>query len=262
MALTEPVDAAGLRHRLISVYARIEAAAAAARAGRAPGAVKMLLATKTQAAATVRLAYDTLLELGMSGPRFGENRSREGRDKAAALDLPGAAWSMIGHVQSNKADEVLAFASEVQSLDRMSLAVALERRLQREGRSIDVLVQVKTAGESSKFGLAAADVPAFLTEMKALGALRVRGFMTLATNAADEGEVRRCFRALRDVQKRAVQVGPPDTGMSQLSMGMSGDFELAVEEGSTCVRLGQAVFGRRSFRPPGGWWAEKAASGA
>ncbi len=165
--------------------------------------------------------------------------------KAADLDLPGAAWTMIGHVQSNKVGDVLAFASEVQSLDRLSLARALERGFQAQGGGIDVLIQVQTAD----------------ADIRSLGTLHVRGFMTLATNTLDQAEIRRCFGALREVRRRAMQDGVDGAAMTCLPMGMSSDFELAVEEGATCVRLGEAVFGKRSFRPPGGWWADSLVAG-
>ncbi len=181
--------------------------------------------------------------------------------KAADLDLPGAAWTMIGHVQGNKVEDVLAFTCEVQSLDRLSLARALERGFQAQGRGMDMLIQVQTADEASKFGLAAGDVPAFLADIRSLGTLHVRGFMTLATNTLDQAEIRRCFGALREVRRCAMQDGVDGAAMTCLSMGMSSDFELAVEEGATCVRLGEAVFGKRSFRPPGGSWVHSLVTG-
>ncbi len=146
-------EAEVLRQRVLSIRSRI--ANAARKASRLPDAVGILLATKTQSAPAIRLAQDILADAGGHRPRLGENRSREGCDKAGSAGLRDARWSMIGHVQSNKVEEVLAFATEVQSLDRISLAVALDKKLQAAGRSLDVLVQVKTAREDSKFGLVA-----------------------------------------------------------------------------------------------------------
>ena len=249
-------NVAGLHRRIMSIQSRIKRATA--RTDRPSNTVRILLATKTQNAETVQLAYEALIDLGIHPPRFGENRSREGREKAAEINLSDAIWSMIGHVQGNKIDDVIAFASEIQSLDRMSLALALDDRLQHLGRSMDVLVQVKTSNENSKFGLPASDVPAFLRDLKHLASLRVRGFMTLATNTSDSNEIRRCFQVLREVRERARQESLQADSLEELSMGMSGDFELAIEEGATCVRIGEAVFGKRSFRPPGGWWSERA----
>ena len=240
--------------RLRAIRQRIAEAAAAA--GRQAGDVGIMLATKTQDVRAIGSACEALGEMGLAPPRLGENRSREGRDKAAALNLPEIAWSMIGHVQTNKVGEVLAFATEVQSLDRLSLADALERQLQRRGRGLDVLVQVNTSGEMSKFGLPPSEVRAFLRDLSAYAALRVRGFMTIATLTRDSEERRRCFRELRRLRDRERQMARGGEILTELSMGMSSDYPLAVEEGATCVRLGEAVFGPRSFRPPGGWWPE------
>lgn len=218
-------------------------AQAARRAGRAPDAIRLVLVTKT-------IAPERVLEAVRAGQTdLGENKVQEGRRKSQALSGEGIRWSMIGHLQSNKVNEVLRFASEVQSLDRLSLAAALERRLQSLGRGLDVLVQVNTSGEASKYGLSPQDVPAFLKGLRAFDALRPKGFMTLATFTPNEGEVRRCFRLLRDIRDRAQQ----DASMGDLSMGMSGDYPWAIEEGATIVRVGQAVFGPRPL-PDSHYW--------
>ncbi|TRB06549.1 YggS family pyridoxal phosphate-dependent enzyme [Agrobacterium tumefaciens] len=226
-----------LATNLSSVTARI--AAAASRAGRPAEAVRFVLVTKTIEAERVREA----IRLGAGD--LGENKVQEGRSKAEALSGEPAQWSMIGHLQSNKVKDVLRFASEVQSLDRLSLATALEKRLQFLGRGLDVLVQVNTSGEASKFGLTPDAVAPFLKELTAFDALRPRGFMTLATFTPEETEVRRCFRVLRDIRDRALCDAPQGSTLTELSMGMSGDFEWAIEEGATIIRVGQAVFGRR-----------------
>jgi PLP dependent protein len=221
--------------------------AATQRSGRPPGAVRLVLVTKT-------VPPERVLEAVHAGATdLGENKVQEGLGKAKALQDQAVAWSMIGHLQSNKAKEVLSFASEVQSLDRLSLATTLERRLQQAGRGLDVLVQVNTSGEASKFGLAPDEVLGFLKELPAYDALRPKGFMTLATFTPDEAEVRRCFRLLRDIRDRARNDAPQGTLLGDLSMGMSGDFEWAVEEGATIVRVGQAVFGARSL-PDSHYW--------
>jgi hypothetical protein len=255
VTLVVPAEQAGLQERLAETRARIDDAAR--RAGRDGAEVRLILATKTQTAERVRTALKAAADLGLEPPRLGENRAREGRDKAAVLGATTAAWSMIGHVQSNKVDDVLAFASEVQSLDRLSLAMVLEKRLQRDNRAIDVLVQVNTSGEASKFGLPPPDLLPFLRALTPFCSLRVRGLMTLATQSEDEEAVRRCFRSLRELRDRARQDVPGCDSLCELSMGMSGDFEVAVEEGATQVRVGEAVFGARHFRPEGGWWPER-----
>lgn len=226
---------------LASVRARI--ARAAAQSGRPTDAVRLLLATKTK-------SPERILEALVAGQRdLGENRVQEGRAKAEALTGHDIRWSMIGHLQTNKVKDVLRFADEVQSLDRLPLAVALDRHLQRLGRGIDVLVQVNTSGEDTKYGLPPDEVPAFLRELQAFTSLRVRGFMTLARFTSDTDEVRRCFRTLRQIRDAA----PNAAELPELSMGMSGDFEIAIAEGATIVRVGQAVFGRRAL-PDAFFW--------
>lgn len=230
---------------LASVRARI--ARAAADCGREPSDVRLILATKTVAPQRIREAVHA------GETHLAENRVQEGRTKAVALaDLP-IRWSMIGHLQTNKARDALRFADEVQSLDRLTLAETLDRALQRLGRPLDALVQVNTSGEATKYGLLPEDVPLFLRELRAFAALRIRGFMTLASFTDDMDEVRRCFRVLRAVRDEARQTAPQGAALRELSMGMSGDFEAAVAEGATMVRVGQAVFGQRPL-PDSYYW--------
>lgn len=227
--------------------ARARIAAAAERSGRAADAVRLVLVTKT-------VAPERVLEAVREGQtNLGENKVQEGHKKAEALAGEPVRWSMIGHLQSNKVRHVLEFASEVQSLDRLSLAVALEKRLETLGQGLDVLVQVNTSGEASKYGLAPDQVPAFLKELTAFSTLRPKGFMTLARFTPDEAEVRRCFRVLRTVRDRALEDASQGAALAELSMGMSGDYETAIEEGATIVRIGQAIFGPRPL-PDSYYW--------
>ncbi|RUL74034.1 YggS family pyridoxal phosphate-dependent enzyme [Dyella choica] len=207
------------------------------QASRDPAEVTVLPVSKTFGPEVIRAA----LVLGLN--RFGENKAQEIRDKSAALAGEAIDWVVIGHLQTNKAKEVARLASEVQSLDRLELAEALERRLQAENRVLDVLVQVKTAREESKHGLDAADLPGFLDRLHAYPRLRVKGLMTLATLSEDAGEVRACFRQLRELRDQCAAEGHV---LPRLSMGMSGDFPLAIAEGATEVRIGTAIFGHRS----------------
>ena len=243
---SQAATTADLRANIAAVRERI--AAACARTGRDPAGVRLLPVSKTVAEARLRLAY-------AAGCRdFGENKAQEAAAKAEAMaDLPGLRWSVIGHLQTNKARQVARFAHEFQALDSPRLAEALDRRLQMEGRSLDVLVQVNTSGEASKFGLAPGDVAAFLRELPAYPTLRVRGLMTLAMLSDDEARVRSCFVRLRELRDRLRQDAPAGIAMEELSMGMSGDFELAVEEGATIVRVGQAIFGPRAL-PDSHYW--------
>lgn len=215
-------------------------AEAAARSGRPADAVRLVLVTKT-------VAPGRILEAVRAGQTdLGENKVQEGLRKAEALADQGVRIAMIGHLQSNKVRDVLRFASEIQSLDRLSLAGELHRQLKGLGRTLDVLIQVNTSGEASKYGLAPDAVSRFLDDLARFETLRLRGFMTLATFTRDEAEVRRCFRLLRDIRDRSPE-------LAELSMGMSGDYEWAVEEGATTVRVGQAVFGARPT-PDSHYW--------
>ncbi|RDJ00075.1 YggS family pyridoxal phosphate-dependent enzyme [Dyella solisilvae] len=227
-------DYAYLASNWEAVRERVDAACCAA--GREPSEVSILPVSKTFGPDVVRAA----MALGLK--RFGENKVQEVRSKAEALAGEGIAWVVIGHLQTNKAKDVARLASEVQSLDRIELAEALHRRLQVEERVIDVLVEVKTSPEESKHGLPPAELPAFLDALRAYDTLRVKGLMTLAVQSDDAEAVRACFRHLRRLRDEAQAQGHE---LSRLSMGMSGDFPLAIAEGATEVRIGTAIFGRR-----------------
>ncbi|MEO6793561.1 MAG: YggS family pyridoxal phosphate-dependent enzyme [Mycobacterium sp.] len=220
-------------------------------AGRDPGEVNVLPVSKTFGTASIREAVD----LGLH--RFGENKVQEIRDKATALATegadPGIDWVMIGHLQTNKAGVVARLAAEVQSLDRPKLAVALDRHLRTEDRVIDVLVQVKTSDEPSKYGLDPELLLPFLDELAGYPTMRVRGLMTLAINTTDPDTVRGCFRRLRRLRDTAAAHGHQ---LPRLSMGMSGDFPLAIAEGATEVRIGTAIFGARPY-PDSYYWPER-----
>ncbi|MBK1680966.1 YggS family pyridoxal phosphate-dependent enzyme [Rhodocyclus tenuis] len=236
-------------HTLAAVRARVDAACR--RVGRDPAGVRLLPVSKTRPEASLRLAYAAGCRL------FGENRVQEALGKWEAMqDLADLHWSVIGHLQTNKAKLVARFASEFQALDSLRVAEALERRLQGEGRSLDVFVQVNTSGEASKYGLSPEDVPGFIKELPAFPALRVRGLMTLALFSAEAERVRQCFILLRNLRDQLRQDAPANIRLDELSMGMSGDFEIAVEEGATVVRVGQAIFGARAMPDSYYWPAE------
>ena len=222
-----------LADRLRRTRARLDDACRAA--GRDPAQVTLLPVSKTFDAGVVAAA----VALGLK--RFGENRVQEIKQKSDALSTHDLAWVVIGPLQTNKAKDVARLASEVQTLDRIELAQALDHRLQHEGRAIDVLVQVKTSPEESKHGLAPNDLPELLDQLRAFDTLRLKGLMTIATHTEDEAEVRRCFAQLRGL--RDGLAGRFE--LPRLSMGMSGDFALAIAEGSTEVRIGSAIFGER-----------------
>lgn len=211
-------------------------AAACQRSGRPIGDVLLLPVTKTVPAHVLRLAHAA----GITD--FGENKLQEARNKLAVLDDLAISWSIIGHLQTNKVKYLVRFASEFHALDSLRLAEELNRRLDMEGRDLDVFVQVNTSGEESKYGLHPDDLMAFVERLPDFPRLRPRGLMTLAIFSDDGERVRTCFRLLRDLRDRAVGLHP---GLTQLSMGMSGDYEIAIEEGASVVRVGQAIFGPR-----------------
>ena len=229
------------------VRARIDAALD--RSGRPPGEVQLLPVSKT-------VTEDRLRHAVAAGCTvLGENKVQEAKRKWQELSDLDVSWSVIGHLQTNKAKDVAEFAAEFQGLDSVKAAEALDRRLQALGRSLDVYAQVNTSGEDSKYGLAPADVIPFLRALPDYGALRVRGLMTIALFDADVERVRPCFALLRGLRDEARDLDL--VGDGGLSMGMSGDFETAIEEGATCVRVGQAIFGARAtpdeqYWPSGG----------
>lgn len=233
-------DASPIARNLADIRERIDAAAR--RAGRDPASVTLLPVSKT-------FGEDAIREAIAAGcRRFGENKVQEIRDKQAVLADANVQWVMIGHLQTNKAKDIARLATEVQSLDRLDLALALEKRLQIEGRTLDVLVQVKTATEPSKFGCEPAEVAGLLRDIvQQAPSLKVKGLMTMATNTDDPAAVRACFRTLRELRDQLRELAIPGIELDRLSMGMSGDFEIAIEEGSTEVRVGSAVFGQRHY---------------
>lgn len=230
---------------LKAVRARIDAAAQ--RVDRDGSRVRLLPVSKTVPQERVRLA----VEAGCT--QLGENKVQEAvRKHGEMLDVE-VEWAIIGHLQRNKARDVAAFASEFHALDSLRVAEALDRRLQAAGRGMDVYVQVNTSEEDQKFGLPVEEVPGVLAALPQFSALRVRGLMTLALFTSDTEKVRECFRTLRRVRDQARDTDPALIGPGELSMGMSGDFEAAIEEGADVVRVGQAIFGARAT-PDAEYW--------
>lgn len=243
--------AADFRARWDAVRARVDEAARAA--GRDPAEVRLLPVSKTVPVERLRLAVDA----GMT--ELAENKPQEiGRKAVEMADLP-VRWVAIGHLQTNKAKIVAEHAAEFQALDSVRLAEALQRRLvaldetadgpaDGPARTLDVLVQVNTSGEDAKTGASPEDVDAILEAAARCDRLRVRGFMTVAVHSEDEAEVRACFAQLRGILERARERAVVDPALlTELSMGMSGDFPLAIAEGATCVRVGTALFGARDY---------------
>jgi len=209
--------------RLAEVRARIDAAAE--RAGRDPASVRLIGASKTvEAARLERFVAAGLVDLG-------ENRVQEAEAKAG---LSGVTWHLIGHLQSNKARKAVALFEWIHSVDSPRLADALDRIASELGRKPRVLVEVNTSGETSKHGVSPDDARGLVDYVAGLPHLSLEGLMTIGPL---EGDPRPAFQGLRKLRD--------ETGLNELSMGMSGDFEVAIVEGATMVRIGTTLFGRR-----------------
>ncbi|UXM95896.1 YggS family pyridoxal phosphate-dependent enzyme [Bartonella sp. HY329] len=224
------------------VHKRIAIAAAAT--GRQASDIRLLVVTKTVPAHILRFVHD----LGIDN--FGENKIQEAKEKSEILADLNIRWSMIGHLQSNKVKYLVRFASEFQALDSLTLAEELNRRLDNLGRDLDVFVQVNTSGEESKYGLHPDDLLPFLESLKKYPRLKPKGLMTLAILSDDPVLIRPCFKLLKQLRDTARNKYPE---IEKLSMGMSGDFEMAIEEGADVVRVGQAIFGPRPTKDSDYW---------
>lgn len=226
-----------IAERLAAVRAQITEAA---RRGGREGGVTLVAVTKTVPAGRVREAY-------AAGQRvFGENRVQEGVAKIAQLApaMPDAEWHLIGHLQSNKARGAAQSFSLVSSVDSVRLADMLDNAAMQFGRVLPILLEVNVAGEASKSGFAPEAVDGAVQTLLPRQNLSLSGLMTVAPLAGDPEEVRPVFRRLRELRDR-VRATLPVTGFNELSMGMSGDFAVAIEEGATMVRVGRAIFGER-----------------
>ncbi|HET7265453.1 MAG TPA: YggS family pyridoxal phosphate-dependent enzyme [bacterium] len=224
---------ADLAANVAQVRARI--AAAAGRSGRRAEDVLLVAVSKTVDAARVREAA----ALGL--PAFGENRVQEAREKAAAV--PDVSWHLIGSLQRNKAKEAARLFTVIESVDSEALAEELSRRAEQQKRAVDVLVQVNVAREPQKHGASPEEAAAVVRRTAALPGLRLRGLMTIAPAFGDPDQARPVFRMLRELResiRRSAGVALPE-----LSMGMTDDFEVAIEEGATMVRIGRAIFADR-----------------
>ncbi|WNB84686.1 YggS family pyridoxal phosphate-dependent enzyme [Cellulomonas sp. ATA003] len=237
-------DATGVRERLVAVHERL--LTAEDDAGRPAGSVRLLLATKTVDVAGVRAALAVAPGLGGRRVVVGENRVQELVAKAPDLSDVTDELHLIGHLQSNKVNAALRWATCVQSVDTLDLARRLDLRAAAAGRRLDVLVQVNVSGEDSKYGVAPDDAVELALAVAALEGLRLRGLMTIGARSPDDAVVRAGFARLRELRDAVLASGAPGTAdATELSMGMSGDLEVAVAEGSTTVRVGTAVFGGR-----------------
>ena len=222
--------------RLAEVRARIDAAARSA--GRDPSSVRLIAVSKTVPHELIREAY-------AAGQRdFGENRVQEGLQKiSAATDLQ-IRWHLLGHLQTNKARKAAPMFSTIHGVDSVELLEKLDAAADAE-RAPELLIQVDLAGEATKFGVPPDDVPRLFEAAAACRAVRIVGLMTLPPVPETPEEARPWFRRLRDLRDSWLASGVPAAMLRELSMGMSGDFEVAVQEGATMVRVGTAIFGSR-----------------
>jgi len=225
MSLAE--NLAGIQQRIV---------AACARAKRDPASVTLLAVSKGQPPETVRAAADLGLSL------FGENKVQEGKAKISMC--PGRLrWHMIGHLQSNKCRDAVHFFSMIEGVDSLALAQEIDKCADKQAKTMPVLLEVNIAGEASKFGYKPEAVLADLDAINALPRVELHGLMTIAPWSPEPEKARPIFRNLRELKERCEQqMGVP---LPVLSMGMSGDFEVAIEEGATIIRVGTSLFGAR-----------------
>ena len=216
--------------------ARIERAAE--RSGRTASAIEVVAISKTRSVREIEAAYTCGLRL------VGENRIQEAAAKRPQVAAP-LAWHFVGRLQTNKAGRAIELFDLIQSVDSARLAQALSRRADQAGRTIEVLLQVNTAGSLSQAGVAPDQFVDLVAALAPLPHLRIRGLMTIAAHSEDESTVRGCFRTLRELGEKVAECEFAGVSMDYLSMGMSGDFELAIAEGANLLRLGTAIFGPR-----------------
>jgi pyridoxal phosphate enzyme (YggS family) len=220
---------------------REQMAQCAQRAGRDPAAVRLVAVTKTFPAETIRTAYACGLR------DFGENRVQEFHEKLPHLNLPEARFHLIGHLQSNKASQAMDF-DWIQTLDSERLARRLNETAARAGKTLSVLLQVKLGEEEAKSGASESEVERLAELVASFDHLALKGLMTLPPYTPDAEDARPYFRRLRELRDRMQQAGFPQ--LQELSMGMTHDFPIAIEEGATMVRIGRAIFGPRLAGEP------------
>lgn len=225
-------------HNLTAIQKRI--AKAALKAGRNPEEVRLVAVSKTKPAAAV-------IEAARCGQTiFGENYVQELVTKISEVEEP-VSWHFIGHLQSNKVRQIAGKVALIHSVDRLSLAREIDRQWGALGLVCDILIQVNISREATKSGTSAAELVALVREVAGLPQVRVRGLMTMPPFFDDPEGARPYFRDLKVLARQVEDAGIAQVEMKELSMGMSGDFETAIEEGATLVRVGSALFGEREY---------------
>lgn len=234
---------------LKAVHHQMELACQAS--GRKKEDVKLLLATKTVNFEKLQIA----LQAGET--LFGENKAQELRSKALLMQQYNEVeWHFIGHLQTNKVKDVIKYVTLIHSVDRLKLGHALHNQLEKEKRTMDILVQVNTSYEESKFGVPPEAALELVEQLSQLETLKIKGLMTIGKLNANNDETRQCFRLLKRIQAQIMEKKIARVEMETLSMGMSGDFKAAIEEGATLIRVGTSVFGQR-YVPDSYFWNEK-----
>ena len=216
-------------------------AAAASRAGRAPETIRLMAVSKTVEPARIRQA----IEAGMT--LFGENYVQEAREKIPDVGHT-VEWHMIGHLQTNKVKYVVNLFDWIHSVDRLELARELDKRAGQNNRRLNVLIEVNVSGEESKSGAEASQALELVRQISLLPHLSVRGLMTMPPYSDDPENSRPYFKALHKLRDEISAAAIPNIQMDELSMGMTDDFEVAIEEGATIIRVGRAIFGARSYK--------------
>ena len=237
-----------LLNNLHHIQERIEKACI--KCNRNPNEVKLLLATKTASAERIKIA----LEAGYT--LIAENKIQELKEKYEDLKEIPHTNHFIGHLQTNKIKDILKYdVSCIQSVDRFDLAEKLQQRLTFEDKTIEVFIQVNTSFEDSKFGVHPDKAIELVRQVAQFDRIKIEGLMTIGLFSAEPERVRKCFRLLKDIQQQVIALNIPNVGMRELSMGMSGDMEIAIEEGATIIRVGTAIFGQRIY-PDSYYWDE------
>lgn len=235
-------------HNIHVIHTRINRACT--KAHRNPKEIKLLMATKTVPAHRIKIALQAGEHI------IGENKVQELKEKYDDLKNIPHQSHFIGHLQSNKIKDLLKCnISCIQSIDRYDLAEKLHKRLEYEEKKMDILIQVNTSAEESKFGVAPNRALELVKNVSLLSTLHIKGLMTIGLFSAEEDKVRPCFRKLKKLQQEIIAENLSGVDMGILSMGMSHDLEIAIEEGATMVRVGTAIFGERIY-PDSYYWKE------
>lgn len=237
-----------ISNNINTILQRIETACISS--GRNSKEVKLLMATKTVSAENIKLAFN-------AGQRLiGENKVQEIAQKYDSLKGLKHEVHFIGHLQTNKIKDILKYdVSCIQSIDNIRLANKLQNRLEHEDKEIDILVQVNTTNEDTKFGVSPDGLVDLVKQISILDRIHIKGLMTIGLFSNDSVKVRSCYRLLKELQQKVIQSNFPNVDMSELSMGMSNHLEIAIEEGATMVRVGTAIFGDRIY-PDSYYWNE------